>query len=648
MDENGNRIAITFMPFDRPWTNVELIKDCGLIPYFLAKNHGFTVYMIGQAPDGIAPGIYGREQADEIIFTYPYFYYVDTLHFWLVKEYTQETRISILKEIASKADLLILRGCHASNIPLPAIYKQINTSGKVYCGLDANSTWMDTILWDKPDFLQFLKNTDVMATSCTAMAEYLSEKWPKHIETITNGTCDFLSVFQEFTPFSQRENTILTVGRLGTEQKATEVLVQAFLLIEKEIPDWKLKLIGSETPEFRQFMKNIFENHPELRNRVIEPGEISGRPMLYQEYKKAKIFALSSRLEGGTPNAAADALMAGLAMAVTDVDACEDMTAGGQCGLVSPIDDVEALAQNLRALCQSENLETIGKNAYRQAKAHYDMEKNVRKLYTLLFRENNAGNTFCQSGPENDEHRPKRNEDALQISGTVPSIKDATCFRNILPDFHHPILNKSRIPFRNSDQIEISVGDLLGKVQLLEQDIFLGENSISLSARKTFFYLMIGMLSHFSNVKPIHVAEIGCGDGKMSALIAEMVQYYQDDNYFTVITNLLGDGSQDQWAANVSKAEYPYRLSYLACDLQETNLRDKSFEIAILNGAANIDDPKAVYEEAKRMTKCPGYLLYIPSIEKKAQSRKLENLVKEDEGLVFHTSDQQSIAVLVR
>ena len=405
MDENGIRIAITFMPFDRPWTNVELIKDCGLIPYFLAKNHGFTVYMIGQAPDGIAPGIYGREQADEIIFTYPYFYYVDTLHFWLVKEYTQETRISLLKEIASKADLLILRGCHASNIPLPAIYKQINTSGKVYCGLDANSTWMDTILWDKPDFLQFLKNTDVMATSCTAMAEYLSEKWPKHIETITNGTCDFLSVFQEFTPFSQRENTILTVGRLGTEQKATEVLVQAFLLIEKEIPDWKLKLIGSETPEFRQFMKNIFENHPELRNRVIEPGEISGRPMLYQEYKKAKIFALSSRLE---------------------------------------------------------------------------------------------------------------------------------------------------------------------------------------------------------------------------------------------------DGSQDQWAANVSKAEYPYRLSYLACDLQETNLRDKSFEIAILNGAANIDDPKAVYEEAKRMTKCPGYLLYIPSIEKKAQSRKLENLVKEDEGLVFHTSDQQSIAVLVR
>lgn len=85
MDENGNRIAITFMPFDRPWTNVELIKDCGLIPYFLAKNHGFTVYMIGQAPDGIAPGIYGREQADEIIFTYPYFYYVDTLHFGLLK-----------------------------------------------------------------------------------------------------------------------------------------------------------------------------------------------------------------------------------------------------------------------------------------------------------------------------------------------------------------------------------------------------------------------------------------------------------------------------------------------------------------------------------------------------------------------------------
>ena len=34
-------------PYERPWSNVELVKDCGLIPYLLYKNHGCDASMVG-------------------------------------------------------------------------------------------------------------------------------------------------------------------------------------------------------------------------------------------------------------------------------------------------------------------------------------------------------------------------------------------------------------------------------------------------------------------------------------------------------------------------------------------------------------------------------------------------------------------------
>lgn len=34
-------------PYERGWSNVELVKDCGLIPYIMHKNYGYEVSMVG-------------------------------------------------------------------------------------------------------------------------------------------------------------------------------------------------------------------------------------------------------------------------------------------------------------------------------------------------------------------------------------------------------------------------------------------------------------------------------------------------------------------------------------------------------------------------------------------------------------------------
>lgn len=39
--------VVAMAPYERGWTNIELVKDCGLIPYILYKNHGHDVSMVG-------------------------------------------------------------------------------------------------------------------------------------------------------------------------------------------------------------------------------------------------------------------------------------------------------------------------------------------------------------------------------------------------------------------------------------------------------------------------------------------------------------------------------------------------------------------------------------------------------------------------
>ena len=71
---NGKPLAIAPMPYNRPWNNVELIKDCGLVPFLFARDFGFEVHMIGLAPEGVEPGLYGPEDIEKFSKAYPYLF----------------------------------------------------------------------------------------------------------------------------------------------------------------------------------------------------------------------------------------------------------------------------------------------------------------------------------------------------------------------------------------------------------------------------------------------------------------------------------------------------------------------------------------------------------------------------------------------
>lgn len=360
--------VVAMAPYERPWSNVELVKDCGLIPYLLYKNHGCDVSMVGAKGE-----------------TYPYAELVKGMKLEFLENGEIGTKVRYILEKGKEIDCLILRGCYATNFPIALTYKVANPNGIIYVGLDANSQWMDRILWYEEDFMNFMNCCDYIATSCTAMQKHLNEKWPWDIKCIPNGYYNLFSSKEETEAnFENKQNIILTVGRLGTIQKATETVLESFAAIADKIPEWEFRLVGNIEENFQEYIKSFYEKNPELTERVVFTGSIQDRSMLRQEYEKAKIFALPSRLEGGTPNVIAEALHAGCALALTKFDAYEDALGEDACGMAASIDNIEEYSGILLQLCTKEDLRKLSENAVKRAREFYDMEKIVGGLYEQL------------------------------------------------------------------------------------------------------------------------------------------------------------------------------------------------------------------------------------------------------------------------
>lgn len=359
---------VVALPSYEGWNNAQLLKDCGVIPYLLCKNHHCEAHMVGGkvSPD------YSNQQ------------YVKGMQVDFLSDGSLQTKLNYLAHNAEQIDCLLLLGPYPNYIHLVDCYKKRNPHGKIYLALDANSAWMDRIQWTDPDFYRFMDQCDVITTSGHTMQRHLNEKWPWAVEFSPNGFYNF-SETPWTVDFEKKKNIILTVSRLGTPQKATNVLLEAFAKIAGRIPDWELYLAGGVEESFRKWLDGFWKRYPKLKRRIRFLGSVTNRDVLYDTYRQAKIFALPSTFEGGTPNVIAEALSSGCAVAITRIDEYQDAIGGGRCGLASEIGDVDGFADILLRLCQSEQLDDLCRAAYEYARSTYDMERVVARLNKLIF-----------------------------------------------------------------------------------------------------------------------------------------------------------------------------------------------------------------------------------------------------------------------
>jgi GalNAc-alpha-(1->4)-GalNAc-alpha-(1->3)-diNAcBac-PP-undecaprenol alpha-1,4-N-acetyl-D-galactosaminyltransferase len=96
--------------------------------------------------------------------------------------------------------------------------------------------------------------------------------------------------------WEEKEDIIITVGRIGTYQKNTELFLEA--LKEVELNNWKVYILGPFELPFQTYIDTYFKLNPQLRDKVIFTGNIIDRKELFEWYNRAKIFCLTSRFEG--------------------------------------------------------------------------------------------------------------------------------------------------------------------------------------------------------------------------------------------------------------------------------------------------------------------------------------------------------------
>ena len=348
------------------WNNQQLLKDCGLVPYLLHKNYGFHSVMVGLKVDA----------------EYPYLEKVRGLELDFLPADTLQARINYINARAGLIDLLILYGAYPAYVPLVAHYKKIRPDGKIYLATDMNIAWADRLPHENPDYKTFLHSCDVIAASCRATQKYLSTKWSVPVDLIRNGWYNFFGV--KFGDV-RKENIILTVGRIGSNQKQNHILLAAFAKVANDLPDWSVKLVGVVEENFKPYIEKFFAARPDLRGRVTFTGLIEDKVALMNEYKQAKIFCLTSNFEGA-PNVIAEALFSGDFVITSAVDAAGDMTDYGKCGRIFQIGNVDALAKILYEVCRDNKLILAGgRHAAAYAREQFDANKIVARLNYLLY-----------------------------------------------------------------------------------------------------------------------------------------------------------------------------------------------------------------------------------------------------------------------
>ena len=325
--------------------NEHLTKDVGLIPYGMYKYQGYNTFVATY------------ENGD-----YPNQKYVPGLRLEFIPKISGnwlEDSCAWLRENAKRIDVLNLYHLCSRSFRHLLVYKRYNPKGKVYLkcdgapGLGKRKKWKRFlyVLLKRPFYRWMLRHCKFISTELEENCERMFREWQVNIGWVPNPFNH--GELRDFRPFSERSNFILTVGRLGTKQKATEILLEAFAKIADKIPNWKLKLTGP-IMENMNIASDFYAKYPELKERVIFTGGIYDRKELIEIYNDAKIFAFLSRWES-FGIALTEAMMNGCFAVVSDIFSSRSLTENFKFALSSEVDDIDGLAKNLLYACTHED-----------------------------------------------------------------------------------------------------------------------------------------------------------------------------------------------------------------------------------------------------------------------------------------------------
>lgn len=190
------------------------------------------------------------------------------------------------------------------------------------------------------------------------------------------------SVIHSFTAMSRipyegkRDGSVLLMGAPWF-LKGADILIRAFRKIEAEFPDTKVRLLG-HFPDEHLIMEMIGDS------KQIEL--LKARPNLQalQILSDCSIYALCSRTDAA-PRVVLEAMAAGKPVIGSRVGGVPYYVRDGETGLIFESENVDELAEKLRLLLSSPEMQArMGQNGQRFARAQYNEEEWGRKVKDMI------------------------------------------------------------------------------------------------------------------------------------------------------------------------------------------------------------------------------------------------------------------------
>lgn len=351
-------------------TNIELLKDVGMIPY--------TLYSVFEYDSTIACYNNGK---------YAYLNHeVKGMKLdFINKIFGNMVLDTLLYVIRNARKIEVLNIYHLSvgkRFIWYWIYKMLNPNGIVYLKLDMDFHELDRLEADRAFHhlvkKKCLSKIEIVSAESKEICKRVTQLYGQNIQYIPNG---FYEDKERSHPMNMsKQNVFLTVGRLGTEQKATEVLLEAFARTAQE-HDWILRLVGPIQEEFQNYIDTFMHTHIELIDRIQFTGAITDREKLADEYARAKVFVLPSRWES-FGIVLVEALNQGCYLIVSDaVPTAEDITYCEKYGEIFEQDSVTDLSE---ALLQCTKGEWNPLELREYAQEHFSWNTICSKLNHLI------------------------------------------------------------------------------------------------------------------------------------------------------------------------------------------------------------------------------------------------------------------------
>lgn len=350
-------------------SNMELVKDVAQIPCTLARLYDIQAELVTS---------YVSENGANLSAVAE----LKLHHFPMIKN-EKVTGLFFLLRYARSIQWLNIYHIDKKSYYWSKLYKFLNPKGHIYLKMDIDFRMCDDFEQnaDRREVLQKCANVvDIVSAESVRALNRVKPFVKKKIELIPNGYC--ISNCAELDTI-ERKNVFLTVGRLGTRQKATENLLQAFALCADKI-DWNLRLVGNIEESFKSYIEDFFYQNPKLRKRIKFIGTLNDRVAIDAEYRQAKVFVLPSRWES-FGLVLTEAMANGCRLLATDVvPPILELTDKERFGTIVPPDDVRALADAMVESTKADYSKKEIQKIMDYAKENFSWDAICEKLYIKM------------------------------------------------------------------------------------------------------------------------------------------------------------------------------------------------------------------------------------------------------------------------